>query len=183
MSGKRGFSKRGQIWVETVIYTLIALSMIGAVMAFVIPRVQEIQDQAVIEQSIDVMENINEIIVSTVQGGTGNRRIIDVEIKRGTLSINGTHDFISFEIEADYVFSEPGQIINVGGVQAETKRIGGTNLITLIGDYSKYNLTYNGEDILGTITQSPTPYSLSISNKGEDNGNPKKINIDFKITG
>ncbi len=180
---KRGFSRKGQIWVETVIYTLIALTMIGAVMAFVVPRVQEIQDQAVIEQSIDVMENINEIIVSTVQGGTGNRRIMDVEIKRGTLKINGTHDIVSFEIEADYTYSEPGQIVRVGGVNVETKDIGNTNLIVLIGNYSKYNLTFGGIDTLGTITQSPTPYSVSISNKGGDGATPEKINVDFKITG
>ena len=182
MGGKRDFSKKGQIWVETVIYTLIALSMIGAVMAFVIPRVQEIQDQAVIEQSIDVMENINEMIVSTVQGGTGNRRILDISIKRGTLKINTTHDIISFEIEATYVFSEPGQIVNIGGVKVETRDIGNTNLIIMSSNYSKYNLTFGGDDeTLGSATQSPTPYSMSISNKGEDEQG--KINIDFKIIG
>lgn len=174
-------NKRGQIWVETVIYTLIALTMIGAVMAFVIPKVEEIQDRAIIEQSIDVMENINELIISAVQGGAGNRRVFDLEIKRGNLKINGAGDEIVFEIEADYTYSEPGQIISIGGVKAQTIDIGNTNLIVLSGNYSRYNLTYIGSETLKIITQSPTPYTISIENKGEDDTG--KINIDFKVTG
>ena len=37
--------KRGQVWVETVIYTLIALALIGTVLAFVKPKVEEMQDK------------------------------------------------------------------------------------------------------------------------------------------
>ena len=35
--------KRGQIWVETVIYTLIALILIGLVLTFITPKIKEIQ--------------------------------------------------------------------------------------------------------------------------------------------
>lgn len=177
---KRGFSSRGQIWVETVIYTLIALTMIGAVMAFVLPKVQEIQDQALIEQSIDVMENINEVMISAIQGGPGNRRVLDLEIKKGTLIIDGAQDLIIFELESTYEYSEPGTEIGIGSVKVETKSIGNKNLIVLTADYSRFNITYKGEDESETVTQSPTPYTISIQNDGEDlNG---KIIIDFKIT-
>ena len=45
-------NKRGQVWVETVIYTLIALVMIGLVLSFVQPKIMELQDKATLQQSI-----------------------------------------------------------------------------------------------------------------------------------
>ena len=69
---------KGQIWVETVIYTLIALILIGSVLVFITPRIQEIQDRAIIEQSIEMLQNIDSIISSVVIGGAGNKRIIEV---------------------------------------------------------------------------------------------------------
>ena len=55
---KKGVKKRGQIWVETVIYTLIALVMIGTILAFALPKISEIQDKSTIEQSIIVIKDI-----------------------------------------------------------------------------------------------------------------------------
>jgi uncharacterized protein (UPF0333 family) len=46
MKKRAGFfakNKRGQIWVETVVYTLIALVMIGLVLAFAKPKIEELQ--------------------------------------------------------------------------------------------------------------------------------------------
>ncbi len=181
MKREFNFSARGQVWVETVIYTLIALTMIGAVMAFVLPKVQEIQDQALIEQSIDVMENLNEVIVSAVQGGPGNRRVLDLEIKKGILKINSTHDLIVFELESTYEYSEPGTEIGIGSMKAETKSIGNENLIVLTANYSRFNITYNGDEGVKIITQSPTPYTISIENNGTTLGG--KIQINFEVTG
>ena len=55
MKKKRG-KKNGQVWVETVIYTLIAFSLIAAVLAFVKPKIDELQDKAIIEQSIGMIK-------------------------------------------------------------------------------------------------------------------------------
>ena len=43
-------SKHGQVWVETVIYTLIAFALIGTVLTFVKPKIEEMQDSAIISQ-------------------------------------------------------------------------------------------------------------------------------------
>ena len=48
--------KKGQIWIETVLYTLIGLSLIGLVLAFVTPKINEARDNLVIEQTKDVMK-------------------------------------------------------------------------------------------------------------------------------
>ena len=157
--------KRGQIWIEVVIYTLISLTLIGAVLAFVTPKIGEIQDKAIIEQSITMMQNIDQII-SSVEGVAGNKRIIDLGIKRGTLTIDAQKDEIVFEIESKYLYSQPGEKINIGDIIALTEETGSLNKITLTIDYSKYDLTYDGKNESKLITQASTPYKLSIENKG-----------------
>ena len=168
---------RGQIWVETVIYTLIALILIGAVLAFIIPRIQEIEDKAIIEQSIEMLQNIDSVISSVVIGGPGNKRIIDIGIKKGNLIINSEKDKIIFEMKSQYIYSQEGEIISIGDVTVLTEKIGGSNKITLTSNYSKYDLTYEGENESKTITHSSTPYKLSIENKGGS-----KTTIDFSLS-
>ena len=62
---KRGI--RGQIWIETVIYTLIAFFMIGIVLAFVRPKILEFQDKIIIDRSINLMDHLNNNILSIAQ--------------------------------------------------------------------------------------------------------------------
>ncbi len=166
------FSKKhkGQVWVETVIYTLIALVMIGAVLAFAVPKVQEIQDKAIIEQSINSINDINNVILSVVQGGAGNKRIIEANIKKGLLKIDSANNKIDFEMETSYVYSEPGRTINLGDIEAITEKVSGAYKVTLKASYN-YNITYGGKDEEKTIEQSPTPYKIIIENKGDVSGN------------
>ena len=163
---KKGVKKFGQIWVETVIYTLIALTMIGAVLAFVVPRIEEIQDKSVIEQSINAVKDINNVILSVVQGGAGNKRLIETNIRKGSLIVDGKSDKIIFEMETNYVYSEPGQTVNIGNIEAMTEDIGGTNIVTLTSSYS-HDIKNNEKDENRTIEDSTTPYTISIENKGE----------------
>lgn len=160
--------KRGQIWVEVVVYTLIALTLIGAVLAFIVPKVEEIQDKAVIEQSIVMMQNIDNTILS-VESVPGNKRIINLGIKKGTLRIDSQKDEIVFEMQSEAIYSELGQNLsleNIDGGTILTEKEGSSNKITLTINYSKYDLTYNGKNESKTITKSSTPYKLSIENKG-----------------
>ncbi|MHA1988096.1 MAG: hypothetical protein ACW98D_15785 [Promethearchaeota archaeon] len=174
--------KRGQIWIETVIYTLIAFIMIGLVLAFVKPKIEEIQDKTIVEQSIKLMEEINTIILSIVQGGAGNKRLIELEIKKGLLKIDGFNDELVFEVESRYLYSQPGEDIYHGSVIIHTEEKGKFNIINLTSDYNRYNIKYQGEDILKTITKSSTPYKIFISNNGTDESLDKKIIINIEIS-
>lgn len=166
-SSRLGQSK-GQIWIETVIYTLIALILIGAVLAFILPKIQEIEDKATIEQSIEMLQKIDSIISSVVLGGPGNKRIIDIGLKKGDLTINSEEDKIIFKMESQYTYSQEGENISIGGIIVLTEKIGSSNKITLTGNYSRYDLTYEGENESKTVTHSTVPYKLSIENKGGD---------------
>lgn len=171
--------KKAQVWVETVIYTLIALAMIGAVLAYVTPKIQEIQDKAIIDQSLDVMKTLDNQVVS-VSTGEGNKRIVMVEIKKGELKIDGKNDKIIFEMpESKTQYSEPVEEdqegVKIGDIEIKTVKVNKNYKVSLILDYSEreYDIQYNSEDKEGIISKSPSPYKMSIENTEE------KIN--FKI--
>ena len=172
--------KKGQIWIETVIYTLIAFVMIGAVLAIAKPKMQELQDKAIIEQSLEMLKTIDNTITSIRI--PGNQRLVELGIKKGVLKINGEDDKIIFEIESEYQYSQPEKDIpdSTGRVIAHTKKIGKFNKVTFTIDYAeKYNITYQGKEELKSITKSSTSYKLLISNKGKDETG--KIIIDMGI--
>ena len=182
MNKKRGFlsGKRGQIWIETVIYTLIAFSLIGLVLAFVVPKINETQDKGVIDQTLSVLQNIDTLIRDI--GDPGNQRLINLGINKGEMTVDSLNDEIFFIIDSRYKYSEPGKEINIGKVLVDTETKGEDYIVTMTLNYSgQYNLTYQGIDLEKTLTSSSVPYSFSISNVGKD-GSGKTI-IDTGVVG
>lgn len=174
--------KRGQIWVETVIYTLIAFALITLVLIFVKPKIEEIRDNVIIEQSIGVLEDIDSII-NNIRGVSGNQRMIELGLSKGVLSIDGENDKIFFEIESKNEYSQPGENVDLkkSGIFSYTEDKGEIYDITLTRDYTgEYNITSQMKDQLKEITKASTPYNLLIANKGEDNEGD--IIIDIEVT-
>jgi len=169
-------SKKGQIWVETVIYTLIAFTLIGLVLTFARPKIEEIQDKGTIEQSIGVLEEIDQIIKNL--GGPGNQRVITLKIGNGALNIDGENDKIFFDLESRYEYSEPGITINIGNIEVFTEKKARIYDVNLTIDYENdYNIKYNNVDDLRKLNSASTPYKILIADKGEV-GDKKVINIE-----
>lgn len=172
-------NKKGQVWVETVVYTLIAFVMIGLVLAYAKPKIEEIQDKAIIEQSLGILGDIDNVLLAIDQCA-GNTRLVKLNIKKGVLKIDGVSDEIIFEIEGRHTYSEPGEDVNIGGIEVHTEKKGKLNIITLTNSYSdKYNITYSGADELKLVSKAATPFNLLISNKGRENN---KTLIDIQTT-
>ncbi|MFH1503618.1 MAG: hypothetical protein ABIE36_03090 [Candidatus Diapherotrites archaeon] len=170
--------RKGQVWIETVIYLLIAFVMIGLVLSFIRPKIEEVRDKAIIEQSLELMKDVENLMLIEI-GSPGNKRLIELNIKKGSLIIDGKEDRVLFEIESRYVYSEPGQEVQVGNIVALTEVKGEYNLVTLERDFSdSYNLTYKNEDILKTLSKASIPYKLYITNNGELNN---KITMNFDL--
>ena len=172
--GKRG--KRGQIWVETIIYTLIAFAMIGLALAFVKPRIDEIQDRGIIEQSITLLEDIDDVIKNI--GDPGNQRVIEIGIRKGVFKIDAVAEKLIFEIESRSEFIEAGEDYQTGDVLITSRKIGNLNEIILTISYSNHNLTYDNKHELKQFGKSSTPYKLLISNEGDNLG---KIMVNFEL--
>jgi len=174
-------NKRAQIWVETVIYTLIALVLIGAVIAFAKPKIEQLQDRAVIERSLNLLNDIDSQVQSAIDGGIGNRRIINIELKKGSLTIDGENEDILFEMQSKDKYSQEDVWVSPGSsIEALTTKNGGNYLVKLMLNYSNYEISYRG-DFAGIkkITQSPTSYKIIMTNNGTSVSG--KTQIDFDV--
>ncbi|OGI12484.1 hypothetical protein A3K64_04195 [Candidatus Micrarchaeota archaeon RBG_16_36_9] len=160
-------NNHGQVWIETVIYTLIAFVLIGLVLSFAKPKIEELQDRAIIEQSLSMLKQIDSTILT--MGEAGNQRILELGIKKGNLKIDAINDDIIFELESKSIYSEPGQNISDGSVRIFTEKRTGYSLVTLTADYSEnYNIEFEGKEEVKILSKASTAYKLSILNEGED---------------
>ena len=158
--------KRAQVWVETAIYTLIALAIIGMVLTFARPKIQEIQDKSIIDQTLDVLRALDEQIFSVAQGGAGNKRVMELELKKGEIEINSDDNKIIFTFEkSKSKYSEVDEDVEFGDIFIRTEKTGDSYTVQLTLDYGEegYNLVYEGGS---KLTKSSTPYKLSITNDG-----------------
>ncbi|MCK5624927.1 hypothetical protein KAI04_03745 [Candidatus Pacearchaeota archaeon] len=172
-------NRRGQIWVETVIYTLIAFSLIALVLGFAKPEIEELRDKSILQQSLEMMEDLDILITEVLQACTGNKRVIEVAIRKGDLRLDGSNDQLLFEFEGKYIYSEPGENIQQGNLNISTEEVGKLGLINITRDYSDYNITYYKEDNLKILSKATTPYKIFISNLGKDESGKTIINIEL----
>jgi len=166
-------TERGQVWVETVVYTLIGLVLIGTILAFATPAIQKQKDKSIITSTINSMNEFDNEIVSIKRSGIANTRNFDLLISDGKISIDSVNDKIIFEIpNSRYAYSEPGAKIPISGTNMDivTTKVGDKYEVVLTLDYSvktKINLTYEGIEQSKTLNPSSTPYHLVVENKGK----------------
>ncbi len=170
---------RGQVWVETVIYLLIAFVMMGLVLSYVKPKIEDMRDQTIIKQSIEIIKEIDNSV--TTIGSTGNKRLIEVGVKKGDFIIDSTRDFIIFEVETDYKYSESNEAIYDGNIKITTEGENQYSKVRLERDFSEeYDFIYDGSAVNKTLTKASSAYNLFIENKGVGT-QPGKLVIDFSV--
>ena len=171
-------NKRAQIWVETVIYTLIGLSLIGLVLAIVTPRINEMSDRSIIEQTAESL-SIFDSKMREVLSAPGNVRVVEFKMKRGSLFFNGTGDEIRYVIDdSRSLYSEPGAIIKNGRLKVLTEKGSKRHKVSLWMNYSQ-DLTFDGVDNpdFEKFSAASVPYKFSIENKGFQNVGRFQIDI------
>lgn len=173
--------RRGQVWVETVVYTLIGLALIGLVLTIVTPKINEYKDKAVIDQTIDALRVLDTKILEVTQEGSGNVRKVEFGMKRGDLHLDFLNDQIYYELEdSRTIYSEPGKEIYVGRIKVLTTE--GT-----INHRIRLTLTYDSDLVFEDktldekkFTAAAVPYSFSISNLGFSEGENIREVIEIK---
>jgi len=158
--------KRGQIWVETVIYTLIGLAIIGLVLAVALPKINEKKDEVAIEQAIEALGHIDDKVYE-VQRASGNKRVVDLDIGKGKVIIDMGEDTISWVLDSSFPYSEEGIAVPLGKL----------NVTTTVGNpwevelklFFGMDLQYDGDNF-GTkqLDVAPTPYKFMIENGGKN---------------
>lgn len=163
-------NKHGQVWIETVLYTLIGLSLLGLVLAFVGPKLSESKERLLVEQTISSLSLFDEKIIAVGQG-PGNVRRVDFLMKEGILNIDGNQNSIIFVLpEMNSMYSEPGAEIEFGGrMKILTEKEGKKYKVTLKLAYTN-NITYKLSDEPKTFNAASTPHLFSIENMGDISG-------------
>ncbi len=171
---KRGVN--GQVWVETVTYTLIAIVMIGLVLSFAKPKIEELQDKTIIEQSVQMFKEFDLVMKEVGEGVVGNTRMIETTLKKGSIKVNPANDTLIFEMKGRYQYSQPKQTYQEGALSIYTDTDGKYFPITITLNYSGiYNITYSSLENQKIISKSSTPYEIYVSKKG---GASNQINIE-----
>lgn len=168
---KRGLNrpqkKSAQIWVETVIYTLIGLTIIGLLLAVSKPVIEKQQDRALIEQAINSIGKVDEK-VNEVLSGSGNKRNIELKIGKGQVTIDGESNKVIWELDSNFEYSQEGLPISAGNIEVTT--LPGSPWKVRLEKIYSYDIKFDNKDMIKTFSQSPTPHTISIENLGNPNG-------------
>ncbi len=165
----------GQVWIETVIYTLIGLSLIGLTLAILTPKIKEFRDRSVIEETLSSM-NLFDSKINEILDAPGNRRRIDLTIDKGIFAVNSSGDSLKFKLENSKVrYSEPGVSLEIGRVNVTTLE-NGENYDIKLEIFYLHNISFDGKEDYIEFTPVSIPYKFFIENRGIIGNN---YNIDF----
>ena len=168
----------GQIWVETAIYTLIGLTIIGIVLSIITPEIQKIKERTIISQTNEALTQLNNEIQKVGQT-EGNVKIIDFKITKGKLDIISSDKKIVYTLENTKLeFSEEGQEIKQGDIILKTEKVGKRFNVILELRYPNLDITFNNQIKSQTLHSSPNPYKIKIENVGD---NSAKLHLDFSL--
>ena len=127
---------RGQVWIETVLYTVIGLAIIALVLSFAYPKLRAAQENLLIEQSIATLNNLDKVINIVNERGPGNIKTYTLSIKRGRLIFDEKNEKISLEIKGIKTeYSEPGAPFSDGRVSVTTNEASKGYTVTLSLSY------------------------------------------------
>ena len=168
-------NKKCQIWIETVIYTLIGLAIIGLMLAVITPRINTMKDKAVIAETINSMNDLNQQIQNTFIA-PGNKREVFLSVKKGEYTLDTNNNSIQYLLKGStLLYSQVNESKKQGEIIILTQERNGKYDIYLRLDYSQFNMTYQGRKINRILTAAPTPYHLLIEYIG---GTDNRINIE-----
>jgi len=169
---KRGLSypkkKNAQVWVETVIYTLIGLTIIGLLLAVSKEQIEKQQDKALIEQAINGIGKIDKKIYEVLNGGQGNKRILELKIGKGQVIIDTEQDKLIWELDSQFEYSEEGLTISAGKIDVTTLP-GSPWKVRLELEYP-FDIQYDDKNAIKTISQSAIPHTITVQNLGVQGG-------------
>jgi hypothetical protein len=159
--------KKGAIWVSTVLYILITIAVLGMAFAALKPEIDRMRDKAIIEQSLEMMNNIDETF-NQVNETQGTKRQIQIQLKKGNLIFDcgvGYQKKIAWEFETNYKYSEVGTVINIGNIKALTEQAASGYKVSLYLEYD--NILFDESDVRKVFTAGELPYTFFIENMGE----------------
>jgi membrane-associated protease RseP (regulator of RpoE activity) len=167
----------GQVWIETVLYTVIGLAIIALVLSFAYPKIRASQESLLIEQSIATMNNLDTVITTVNERGPGNIKTYTFSIKRGRLIFKEKEETVSLVLTGiKSLYSEPGVAVQDGRVSVLTREGTKGYTVELLLNYTYSDSTGSTrklvdlkvgdpvqEEEIKEFVQAATPYVISVS--------------------
>ncbi len=165
--------KKGQVWVETVVYTLIGLVLISTILAFAVPQIEKQKDKIIVDRSVELMNTLDNQIQNIKRLGVGNSRELNLGLSDGQFIISPPENTIVYVLEeSKYEYSEVGRDINIPGSNliVRTEEVGDRYKVSLTLDYSNAGILikYDGEEIEEIFDSVAIPYLLGVENIGRE---------------
>lgn len=157
--------KKAQVWVETVIYTLIGLAIIGILLAVSKPKIDSTKDELLIDQSVNSLNVIHGKVYEAQQKGVGNRRTVDLKVSKGEFVVDGNNNSLYWIIDSAYEYSDPDEIVPLGDIKIKTTEKGDRWEIKLFIEYD-FDLKFDEGNVEKKFEAAPSPYSLIFENLG-----------------
>lgn len=173
---KGNFLKKGQVWIETVVYTLIGLSIIAIILTMAMPQIDKMKDKSVVEQTATALNELDKKIIEITQA-PGNSRVIEFKIAKGKLEINQDTDSIVYYLEDTKLeLSEPGENIKQGNLVLLTKKEAARFTISLTLNYDNIDIINQNSDPI-ILQAGATPYKIVIENQDTTTSGDAKIQV------
>ena len=167
--------KKGQVWIETVIYILIGLTIIGILLALITPKINQMTDKSVIDNMISGLNDLDDKI-NEAKLAPGSIRTFELGLKKGQLSINPAENKIVFVLDNSEVeYSEIGKAIERGDIVILSEKTNGIVKVSLSLAYNNVKITYIQKNDKKIFSPASIPYYLIIENKGEKTVGDSKI--------
>ena len=173
--------KKAVVWVSTVLYVLIGLAVIGMLLAVLKPKIAEIKDKFITDQTMQSLNNMDNTILK-LRETAGNRFVFPLSLNKGNFVIDGANEKIYWTMISNYQLSEENTPIQEGRINESTTKVGELWNITLELNYKYDNVDFiiNGEEKgIKALSPASTIYKIWIENKGINQAG--KQQIDFKV--
>jgi hypothetical protein len=107
-------TKKGDLWISAALYVVITVVIITIVLSAGIPMLDNMRDKNAFEDSKKSLLILDEHITEVANEGPGSQRIIPIEIKKGTLSLNDEGVTWSMKTKANII--DPRTKIKTGNL-------------------------------------------------------------------
>ncbi len=168
-------NKKAQVWVETVIYTLVGLSILGLLLVSTKPKLDKMKDESLINQAIESFGIINEKVYEAAQT-TGMRVKYDLKIGKGTFVIDAEEDILYWRIPSSLKYSEENIAVELGSTMS-IKTVQGDPWLVEVSMPYNFDIQYDGKNEVKEFIEAGNMYSFTIENEGS---NLRRLQLNFK---
>ncbi len=106
--------KKSQIWISSILYILIVISVMVIVLEVGVPIISNLKDRAAFEDVKSSSQVLDSYIRTVASEGPGSQRIIPLEVKRGRIYSN--NDKLVWELPVTSKVLEPRTRIDFGNL-------------------------------------------------------------------